>query len=647
MENPFSYIDLSVCPAQGAAFVGRKRQLSRVMEMISAPKPRHVSVYGLPHIGKSSFMLKLRETVTGEQGYLCTRVTPLVEGDFCNNMVDIIDALADVEYELSDIADSIDDDSTPKELVDALRRALLQVGASGRRTVLLLDEFERILGPTDDQLAANIETLPGWTQEEYELFLELLMDRELNFICVTASRPRMGNILYRFRPALNPFISVLLCGFDDVEMKEYFDILSGGNICLDNIPLGQEPNQAQQQELLRLCGRNPYLLTVMGNALFVNNQKSHGKGRKTVKGLFGDCRDIFQTYFNEIICFMVVEEQKKMRSFSHIVKCYFGQFDDYQDIKERCIAKGYLDLAAKDSPYTYRGKVFELEDWDDNFEVLRENGHVMTAAEKKKAGLVYITIAPLFTDYLFAVHKPIGKKGIIPLDIVDDARDLLTGLIHAMRDITRKEMIRICQDENVDAEYWDEILVKRYKATKYGVEQIIHIDPNAQNHAQRYALWEKKANGVACLQNQPVHTGEPDLTNWSAYWSDRTIKVAFATMTFVSNRMREADNQMGSLDPISLSDQAEVFLHFWQYGNKPIFSNYFGILPNGQSQLRAMMDHLKEYRNKVSHFSRYGYGVNEIEYSRIYCRQLLKGIYYYLYSGEKCPAGNISDTPGV
>lgn len=647
MENLFSYIKLSVCPARGQAFIGRQRQLARIMDMIAAPKPHHISVYGLPHIGKTSFLIKLHEVASEKDDYLCVRVPAFVEGDFCNNMVNIIDAMAEEELDLDPIADGISDDADAQELIGALRQALQQVTRSGRRTVLLLDEFERILGPTEDQLAAHNTALRGWTQTEYELFLELLMDRELDFVCVTASRPQMTNILYRYRPAHDPFIPMLLVGFDDTEMKAYFDVLKQGNVCLDNIPLGQEPDQIQQQELLRLCGRSPYLLTVMGNELFENGQKTGKEARKTVKGLFSRCRDTFQTYFNDIVYFMVAEEQKKMRSFSHIIKCYFGQFEDYQDIKERCIAKGYLDLAAKDSPYTYRGKVFEFVDRDDKFEVLDENGHGLSGEEKEKAGLAYITVSPLFTDYLFGVRQPIGKKKIIPLDMVDDPRDLLTGLIHTMRDITRKEMRMICQNEDMSVSRWDELLVKQYKASKYGCQQIIHVNTGTQHNAQRYALWESAGGNVTPIQSQSIHDGEPTAQNWSQFWSDRTIYVSSSSLKFVSDAIRQTNNEMASLDPINLIDHMRVFQHYWQYQNRPLFSNYFSILPNGQAQLEAMLEHLKSYRNKVSHFSRYGYGPNEIEHSRIYCRQLLKGIYYYLYSGEPCPVGSLTDTPGV
>lgn len=645
--NPFSYIQLSVSRARGAAFIGRQRYLEQIIAMLEQPHPHHISIYGLPHVGKSSFVRKLQEIISRKPGYLCIDTLPLVDGDFCNNMVSIIDALADVEPELEYLSDSIKDDSSPEELVDILRRALLQIGQSGRRTILLLDEFERILGSTDEQTSELMTVLTGWTQSEYELFLELLTDRKLNFVCITSSRPQMENILYRYRPAMNPFIPLLLNGFDDAEMKEYFDILKESNICLNGIPIGQEPDQRQQQELLRLCGRSPYLLTVMGNELFKNNHLPASSARKTVKGLFSKCRGAFQAHFNDIIYFMVAEEQKKMRSFSHIVKCYFGQFEDYQDIKEQCITKGYLTLAAKNSPYTYCGKTFDFEDRDNLFQVYQEDGTQMTAANKRQSGLVYITVSPLFTDYLFSVRLPIGRKKIIPLDLIDDARDLLTGLIHAMRDITRKEMRLICPHHNIPADRWDDFLIMHYYATSGNAMQIIHINQNAQSNMQRYARWQENGGNVICLDLIPTYDGSPDQSNWHSICTTRTIRISSTSLKFVLNQIRESNNEMASLDPINLIDQMEIFEHFWQYDSQPLFSNYFSILPNGQSQLHSMMSHLKEYRNKVSHFSRNGYGPHELQYSRIYCRQLLKGIYYYIYCGEKCPAGSISDTPGV
>ena len=341
MKNPFGHIKFGVFPVFGESFIGRKHQLDKLINMVISSKCHHISIYGLPHIGKSSFLSKINEELSQKEGYLCTSVITLVEGDFCNNIIRILDELTAIDTSLEYLCDEIRDDSGPKELIDIMYQALNKLSQTHLRTVLFLDEFERILGSNDEQLAGNVN-IQGWTQEEYELFLNLLLDQNLNFVCITGSRPPMSNILYRYRPVINPFVSMVLTGFNDMEMDEYFDVLKQGDIRLEGELIGLEKDKIQQQELLRLCGHNPYLLTVMGNELFENNSRIDGSVKKTVKGLFDGCRDTFQRYFNDIINFMVSEEHKKMRSFSHIVKCYFGQFDDYQDIKERCIAKVYL-----------------------------------------------------------------------------------------------------------------------------------------------------------------------------------------------------------------------------------------------------------------------------------------------------------------
>ena len=130
------------------------------MDMIAAPKPYHISVFGLPHIGKTSFLIKLHEELSQEDGYLCVRVPAFVEGDFCNNMVNIIDAMAEEELDLDPIADGISDDADAQELIGALRQALQQVTRSGRRTVLLLDECTSALdAATEERLLNNLHSL--------------------------------------------------------------------------------------------------------------------------------------------------------------------------------------------------------------------------------------------------------------------------------------------------------------------------------------------------------------------------------------------------------------------------------------------------------------------------------------------------------
>ena len=60
MNNPFSYIQFKVRPATGDAFIGRTRQLSEILALLTADRPYHVSVSGMPHVGKSSLLQMLK-----------------------------------------------------------------------------------------------------------------------------------------------------------------------------------------------------------------------------------------------------------------------------------------------------------------------------------------------------------------------------------------------------------------------------------------------------------------------------------------------------------------------------------------------------------------------------------------------------------
>lgn len=659
MNNPFSYIRLRVCPAEGPAFIGRSRQLEEVVNNITSEKPQHISIYGLPHIGKTSFLIKLNKVLAEKENCLPVRVPAFAEGDFNNNLIYMLDAMADNAPQLDSILDSLEaeDNST---LLAALKECISVLTAQNIRTVLLLDEFERILGTEPDDPDT---VLSGWNQEEYKLFLELLMDSSLNLVCVTASRPKMSNILYRYRPSINPFVSMLLGGFDDYEMSQYFDVLDKGGARLNGLSIKDAANSAHYDDLLRICGRNPYLLTIMGNELFENTAKEDDKAACSVQTLFNGCSAVFTDYFNSIIQFMATEEQKKMRSFSHVVKCYFGLFEDYQDIKERCIALGYLDLATKKSPYTYKEKIFPFTDTDDKFRIYDQSGQALTAAEKQRAGLVYTTVSPLFTDYLFSVRKPIGKRKIIPLDLIEDQRDLLTGLIHTMRDITAKEFSKAYGSG------WNDQLVRNYFSVKHigssDEEGLIYIDTAQLQRNKRYTAWKKYGSDVTrTVPKPPRQPNSPSSREYAAYqeylndkqnilnlWPTLVpglpILISSPSLGFVCEEMIENSSAMASIDPINLVDQAQIFASFWNATSGPSFWKYFSILPNGYPQLEKMLSTLKDARNRISHFSRSEVSPQRAERDKIYCRQLLKGMYHFLFSGLPCPAGDLSETPGV
>lgn len=642
MNNPFSYIAAKVCPAEGEAFIGRKRQLQEVLELINRDNPYHISIFGLPHIGKSSFLKRLYNELSQKDDILPIRVPAFSDGDFKGNIIDIIDALAFViDYEVE-----VTEFSSAEEIIAELEKVLREASAN-KRVLLLLDEFERISGYSH----SGGDDTNCWSQEEYELFLRLLMDKTIDFVVCTASRPKMSNILSRFKPIINPFVSVLLPSFDDTEMKEFFDIFDREGALLNGMNL--RDNASAFGEILRICGRSPYLLTLMGNEIFENAKKTNG-ARKSVRPLYENIKEQVIAHFDDTIITIVREERKKLRSFSHIVKCYFGQFEDYQDIKERCVALGYLDLCLKNSPYTFNERIYEFDDKDDRFSVCDENGRILELQEKSQVGLVYTTVSPLFVDYLFSVDTPIGiTYPVVPLNLICDTRDLLTGLIHTMRDITKKEF-SLPTPKGLGDNWNDELACLYYSQLNIRganvTEAFINRDMTQTRPERRYSCWTKKG-GICNMETPEMPTNNQSANNyyislqrnitnnWSNYMATRTIKISLEGLKFVTNEFLENRNTvMPALDPINMNDQASIFCKYWSAdANRTVaknvsFSKYFGGLPGGEAELRRIMGQLRDLRNKISHYVRHGYDEALLQQEKEDCRRLIRSMYYYLFA---------------
>ncbi len=610
MNNPFSYIQFKVRPATGDAFIGRTRQLSEILALLTADRPYHVSVSGMPHVGKSSLLQQLYRVLDADDRFVAIPVTPLTERRLGSNLQNVLNAFADVSDQAADVCDTVDDcecDSTV--LLAAFCQA---VRATGKRVVLLLDECEHI---------DSIGNLDAWTQDEYEQFARLLMDPTLNLCCVAASRPRMNNVLRRFSPAPNPFVSKLLYGFDDGEMAAFFDRVDACGFTLGGYPLRAPENRAAFHRVLRLAGRNPYLLTMLACALLESD------GNTAPADLYAPWQQRFEAHFNDNIGFMVREEGKKLRSFSHIVKCYFGTFSDYQDIKERCIALGYLDLALKDSPYTYPDRVFEFDDVDDRFEVRDGQGNLLSAADKARHGLVYTTVCPQFTDYLFATRTPIGSDGVVPLDCIHDPRDLLTGVILALRDVTEMRL------QNAWGADWQEKLILRYRYHDRGGRTQQHFIRDAVTG--QLAQWQLDATGCNRVYPRPDDTADYFTekqrvqAGWQTLTATADINLSPVSIGFIAKGLPSLSASRVALDQISLRDHANVLSRLW---NNVRFHEFFHGLPDGKNGMYDRLEELTGFRNRIQHLSKHAYNHPDVARDTATCRDLLQRIYHRLYT---------------
>lgn len=559
-KNPFLHILGSTSPVEGDSFIGRKRLLERLTGRI-VQKRQHISLHGMPHVGKSSVLLELERQLKPERELRVVKyaLTPkgfkyTVTGLFWG----LRKALGGAEQgsrlqACLEIADTVWKrsltglDLDGVYLLDLLRAILKETTAQGLRIVFLLDEFERIAGARKDGSG-------GWTEREYTAFVQLLLDESLDLVCVTASRPTIANLLTHYEQRLDPFVDELVRCFDEKDMKAYFQVLAD---CGRPIPPGD-----RRQELLRYCGRSPLLLTIMGNELLCESEEA------SIPELYREVQKDFDVHFMDIVKFMQDEEAKKQRSFAHIVKCYFGPSADYWDIQERCIGLGYIDLLDPQGDYTYQydGEVkYRFED---------RNGKYGAAGEEYTC----LTISPLFVDYLYRQC----------LEQIEDTRDLLTGLVYTLRDITAYELKKVYGPD------WNEKLL---------LERIV----------------AKSDNKFYCFQREETQFCAKEIEAPPSDAIQISVPVNFLPDAF--NEQFPGD--MPLLDAVNLTAHG-VIIRSYPELFKPYFGGKLG------KPFKESMHTLKEARDKIAHYSRHALTPEMEKKAKKMCRGLLKSIYTYI-----------------
>lgn len=568
----------------GDDFIGRDNYLSFLNDNLDKKNPKHLSIYGQPHIGKTSIIQEWIRNIK-DNGYLSPmgkRVIVLEQTVLTNNDGDdkygyryilrclIRDVLRQImffirnkypEVENEDIQNiyqeltikSKEKELSVNELEELLINAIKTTNKYKIRVVIVLDEYER---------AGQC-----WEETDYQSFMMILLNKSYDLVCIVASRPHISYIISEHELKLIPFVPVLIHPFNDSDMEEYYKKL----FSVLSVDISTMSNQ-YYQEIAFSCGRNPFLLTVMA-ALLIDNREE-----KPVS-VFSKNREQFEIHFRDVIDFMLYEEAREQRSFSHIVKCYFGRSSDYSDLISQYIELGYIDINPANSIYSYQDERY----------VTIYNG------EKH----YYSTVSTAFINYLFANE----------LDNITDTRDLLTGLVYAIRDITRDELAELFGEEDWN----DELLVRLESRSR-------------DNKTGRFVYsFAEKTNGIWTQKNISKERKE-----WVRNHKDEMIIVSSASIRFAIMECNEKNNLvMPVLDVINLIDNCNIIN---SYPN--LFSKYFDAIGDLSQQKNALelnkrITVIKEARDIISHFSRYGMSESELIKCRKECIDLLKNIYGY------------------
>lgn len=571
----------------GDGFIGREKELRELIENANSEAPKNIAIYGLPHVGKTSLMKEYKnrleqpsDSMPPERELLCIlRTVPMRRNRagsadcFTGFMEDLMFQFFTVISERMEKKTLLKTDKLEKlmsrlerayhkqsknrnplneYLVKLLSDTIQCIGRQQIRTVIMLDEFEH---------AGQF-----WPEEDYIRLMKVLMDEKLDLFCVVAARPHIEYIVSDYAQKIMPFTPMRLNGFVDADMEQYLTLLK--EEVKESLP--SQTIDAYLRDILFICGRNPYLLTVMASDIM-------NEPTKNPMAFYAGKSNAYKTHFDDVIRFMLYEEAREKKSFTHIVKCYFGTSDDYADIIDNYIRLAYVELHPADSKYSYADERYAYID----------------AATQNK--YYFTTVCPAFVNYLHTER----------LEEIKDVRDLLTGLIHSIRDITKLELEKVYAGAD-----WNVELLKRIKSVNLDMELYAQQLPDG--------TWEM--------------TTEPNAerSSWINQHSIEMITIGMSSLRYAIVAVNANVNHtrtMPVLDPINIVDNGHMILKYDQ-----IFKPYFGVLGplnyNGD-KLIAHLEKVREARNEISHFSRDGMDEREMEECRMRCIYLLRSIYTY------------------
>ncbi len=616
-------------------FIGRKEELKNLDNLAFADSPVHCSLFGLPRIGKTWLIdewigqvknnkkktLKGRElyilscgSLNGYSNYtaVINKFLELINDDFprlkhcfhrvrthcllrnyskCKNIHKLRRRVA--------IGTNVSANATENP-TERLRSAIEKVNSKySRRVVLLIDEFE---------LVGKI-----WKEEEYRQFCSLLLDKKLDLFCIVVSRPHISKVVGKYNYEIIPFKPYLLHSFSDVDMTEYLGQLESLNILVK----GTSDYEKNLELLFYACGKVPTLLH--DTTFFFRIRKA----QDTIDGMFAQVRTNVRRYYRRVAKFLLEEERDQQRSFTHVIKCYFGASVDYEDIIRRYIDLGYVEKIETSSEYAKYCQQYVCFD---------ENG---------TPDYHYTTVSPGFIDYLhfgnieLTDRKTRRKETVVILDEIKDVRDLFTGLIHALRRITEEELKKhleesLTLDPNIKYE-WYELLLNCFYAKdgetfKYAVRK-------SRNSNDWGECWKK-------IDDKDWR----DKERWIEDNGGMMIQVSSSSLTFAIDSLRKGGKGVELLDSISLLDHAEILFRF-----SNLFAPYFGVvgdLVNDSDSMKLLTNSLAylhyNVRNPLSHYCRRKQSRNVMEPHRRLCVELLKSIYGYI-ANDECVAPHPRD----
>ena len=237
----------------GESFIGRTDFVNSIRKnFINSEMRTSKSIVGLTRMGKSSAIRNSFYDLPDNIIYVYEDLNEWSEynelwQDICYEIREQLEKFDLRMDTIRDCFDDMDNDLPWIKMSRSVKKIFAYLSENNIKTILVLDEFD------------NATSLFDGGTKHFELFRTLFSDGKYNVSAITISRRNLYTIegsTYQSSTFHGVLDIVPFKGFDETDMKEYFDAFMKYGIELDD---------SQKKKIIYYAGNAPYLLSIVGH----------------------------------------------------------------------------------------------------------------------------------------------------------------------------------------------------------------------------------------------------------------------------------------------------------------------------------------------------------------------------------------------
>lgn len=308
----------------GKSFIGRKKEIEYLRKVFLENDDRTgKAIIGLTRTGKSSIATNLFQDLPKDVLYVYEDLNEMGQytelwQDICYSVDEYLTFHGKMTDSMKTCLKNLDDESIPWiKLNRTVKRIFEELAKMGIKTILVLDEFD------------NASNLFSEGTKQFELFRTIFSDAKYDVSAMTISRRNLHTIegsTYQSSTFHGVLDTRPLKGFDDDDMKEYYEVFEK-----INVPLSEE----QKKEIEYYAGRSPFLLSIMGH--YIIDSFDSGESIDITSIFLEKCKSI-NDYYRDIIQHLTRDDDIK-RIIPFIIGPNVGVT---QNDRDELVSMGYL-----------------------------------------------------------------------------------------------------------------------------------------------------------------------------------------------------------------------------------------------------------------------------------------------------------------